>query len=163
MPKIWTSSQKYILLIRAKVVTMKPKYGTFFFRKNEPSRASPQKTCTFQAETSSFYGMYYSHPKGSQYAIIAMTFEDKQLPYLPFPYRHPEHNQKQKEEAKRIHNMVATRELYGEVEHRCPITKDMRIKVEDTREHTHAFIPKERHEARLDVDKKVEPPLKVDT
>ena len=60
-----------------------------------------------------------------------VTFKGKQLPYLPFPYRHPEHNQKLKEEAKRTHNMVAARELFDEAERRCPMTEDMRIKVED--------------------------------
>ena len=62
-----------------------------------------------------------------------VTWKEKQLPFLPYAYRHPEYWQKIMEEAKAGGNKVASREMFDESERRHPIQEEERIKVEDIR------------------------------
>ncbi len=62
-----------------------------------------------------------------------VSYNGRPLPYLPFAYRHPEYWQAIKAESKRGKNMIASRELFDKSEALCPLTEDMRIKVENIR------------------------------
>ncbi|MBR3045663.1 MAG: acyl-CoA thioester hydrolase [Oscillospiraceae bacterium] len=59
-----------------------------------------------------------------------LSYRGKSLPYLPYAYRHPEYWQKLSEEAKRRGDMAAARDMFDLSEQRCPLTEDMKIKVE---------------------------------
>ncbi len=60
-----------------------------------------------------------------------LSYKGKSLPYLPYAYRHPEYWQKLKEEAKRRGDMAAARDMFDLSEKLCPVTEDMKIKVEN--------------------------------
>ena len=60
----------------------------------------------------------------------SVTWQGKQLPFLPYAYRHPEYWQKLKEEAKNGGNKAAAREMFDESERRHPLQEDEKIKVE---------------------------------
>ena len=59
-----------------------------------------------------------------------LSYRGKSLPYLPYAYRHPEYWQKLSEEAKRRGDMAAARDMFDLSEKLCPVTEDMKIKVE---------------------------------
>ncbi len=59
-----------------------------------------------------------------------LSYRGKSLPFLPYAYRHPEYWQKFSEEAKRRGDMAAARDMFDLSEKLCPITEDMKIKVE---------------------------------
>ena len=59
-----------------------------------------------------------------------LSYKGESLPYLPFAYRHPEYWQKLSEEAKRRGDMAAARDMFDLSEQKCPLTEDMKIKVE---------------------------------
>lgn len=59
-----------------------------------------------------------------------LSYRGKSLPYLPYAYRHPEYWQKLNEEAKRRGDMAAARDMFDLSEKLCPVTEDMKIKVE---------------------------------
>ena len=59
-----------------------------------------------------------------------LSYHGNPLPYLPFAYRHPEYGQKLKEEAKHRGDMVAARDMFDRSEELCPVTEEMKIKVE---------------------------------
>ena len=63
----------------------------------------------------------------------SVTWQGKQLPFLPYAYRHPEYWNKIQEESKAGGDKVASRRLFDESERRHPITEDERIKVENIR------------------------------
>ena len=59
-----------------------------------------------------------------------LSYRGMSLPYLPYAYRHPEYWQKLSEEAKRRGDMAAARDMFDLSEKLCPVTEDMKIKVE---------------------------------
>ena len=59
-----------------------------------------------------------------------LSYKGESLPYLPFAYRHPEYWQKLSEEAKRRGDMAAARDMFDLSEQKCPLTEDVKIKVE---------------------------------
>ena len=59
-----------------------------------------------------------------------LSYRGERLPYLPYAYRHPEYWQKLSEEAKRRGDMAAARDMFDLSEKLCPLTEDMKIKVE---------------------------------
>ena len=59
-----------------------------------------------------------------------LSYKGERLPYLPYAYRHPEYWQKLSEEAKRRGDMAAARDMFDLSEQLCPLTEDMKIKVE---------------------------------
>ena len=59
-----------------------------------------------------------------------LSYRGESLPYLPFAYRHPEYWQKLAEEAKRRGDIAAARDMFDLSEQLCPLTEDMKIKVE---------------------------------
>ena len=59
-----------------------------------------------------------------------LSYQGKSLPFLPYAYRHPEYWQKISEEAKRRGDMAAARDMFDLSEQLCPLTEDMKIKVE---------------------------------
>ena len=61
----------------------------------------------------------------------SLSYHGKGLPYLPYAYRHPEYGRKLKEEAKRRGDIAAARDLFDRSEELCPVTEDMKIKVEN--------------------------------
>lgn len=61
----------------------------------------------------------------------SLTYRGKQLPFLPYAYRHPEYWQKQREEAKRRGDLIAAKDLFEESERRHPISEEEFIKVEN--------------------------------
>ncbi|MCR5794313.1 MAG: acyl-CoA thioester hydrolase [Solobacterium sp.] len=63
----------------------------------------------------------------------SLTWQGKQLPYLPYAYRHPEYWQMIRKESKEGGNMVASRELFDESERRHPLQEEEKIKVEKIR------------------------------
>ena len=62
-----------------------------------------------------------------------LSYKGRSLPYLPYAYRHPEYWQKLNEEAKRRGDMAAARDMFDLSEKLCPVTEDMKIKVENIR------------------------------
>ena len=62
-----------------------------------------------------------------------LSYKGRPLPYLPYAYRHPEYWQKLKEEAERRGDMAAARDMFDLSEQLCPVTEDMKIKVERIR------------------------------
>ena len=63
----------------------------------------------------------------------SVTWQGKELPFLPYAYRHPEYWQKLKAEAKAGGDKVASRKMFDESERRHPVTEEERIKVENIR------------------------------
>lgn len=63
----------------------------------------------------------------------SVTWQNIQLPYLPYAYRHPEYWQKIQEESKAGGDKVASRKLFDESERRHPIQEEERIKIEKIR------------------------------
>ncbi len=61
----------------------------------------------------------------------SVSWQGKQLPYLPYAYRHPEYWQKIQEESKEGGDKIASRKLFDESEKRHPIREKERIKVEN--------------------------------
>ena len=61
----------------------------------------------------------------------SVSWQGKQLPFLPYAYRHPEYWQKIQEESKAGGDKVASRKLFDESEKRHPIREEERIKVEN--------------------------------
>ena len=59
------------------------------------------------------------------------TYRGKQLPYMPFCYKHPKYWQVMREEAKRTGNMTASRKVFDDSESAHPITEDEFIKIEN--------------------------------
>lgn len=59
------------------------------------------------------------------------TYRGKQLPYMPFCYKHPKYWQVMREEAKRTGNMTASRKVFDDSEVAHPITEDEFIKIEN--------------------------------
>ena len=62
-----------------------------------------------------------------------LSYRGQSLPFLPYAYRHPEYWQKLSEEAKRRGDMAAARDMFDLSEQLCPLTEDMKIKVEHIR------------------------------
>ena len=60
----------------------------------------------------------------------SLSYRGKDLPYLPYAYRHPEYGQQLMDEAKRRGDMAAARDLFDRSEALCPVTEDMYIKIE---------------------------------
>ncbi len=60
----------------------------------------------------------------------SVSWQGKQLPYLPYAYRHPEYWQKIQEESKAGGDKIASRKLFDESEKRHPIREEERIRVE---------------------------------
>ena len=58
------------------------------------------------------------------------TYCGKQLPYMPFCYKHPEYGQTMKAEAKATDNMIASRKIFDDSEAVHPITEEEFIKTE---------------------------------
>ncbi len=63
----------------------------------------------------------------------SVTWQNIQLPYLPYAYRHPEYWQKIQEESKAGGDKIASRKLFDESERRHPIQEEERIKIEKIR------------------------------
>ncbi|MBQ9269090.1 MAG: acyl-CoA thioester hydrolase [Oscillospiraceae bacterium] len=61
----------------------------------------------------------------------SVTWQNKQLPFLPYAYRHPEYWQKIQEEAKAGGDKVASRKMFEESERRHPVGEEERIRVEN--------------------------------
>ena len=59
-----------------------------------------------------------------------LSYQGKSLPYLPYAYRHPKYWKKLVEEAKRRGDIAAARDMFDLSEQLCPLTEDMKIKVE---------------------------------
>ena len=61
----------------------------------------------------------------------SVTWQGKQLPYLPYAYRHPEYWQRIREEAKAGGDFTASRKMFDESERRHPVREEEKIKVEN--------------------------------
>lgn len=61
----------------------------------------------------------------------SLSFKGKQLPFLPYAYRHPVYWQMIKKESKEGGNMIASRKLFDESERLHPIQEEEKIKVEN--------------------------------
>jgi len=61
----------------------------------------------------------------------SVSYRGKQLPYLPYAYRHPEYWQMIEKESKEGVDIVASRKLFDESERRHPIQEEEKIKVEN--------------------------------
>ncbi len=59
------------------------------------------------------------------------TYRGKQLPYMPFCYKHPEYYRMMQADAKATGNMLASRKIFDDSEAAHPITEDEFIKVEN--------------------------------
>lgn len=60
----------------------------------------------------------------------SVSYQGKDLPYLPYAYRHPEYWKMIKKESKETHNMIASRQMFDESERRHPLQEEEKIKVE---------------------------------
>lgn len=60
----------------------------------------------------------------------SVSYQGKSLPYLPYAYRHPDYWQKIKQESKEGGDMIASRKMFDESEHRHPVQEEEKIKVE---------------------------------
>ena len=63
----------------------------------------------------------------------SLSYHGKGLTYLPYAYRHPEYWQKIEEETKRKGQMIASRDMFDRSEELCPVTEEMKIKVENSK------------------------------
>ena len=61
----------------------------------------------------------------------SVTWQNKQLPFLPYAYRHPEYWKKIQEESKAGGDKVTSRKLFDESERRHPVREEERLKVEN--------------------------------
>ena len=61
----------------------------------------------------------------------SLSYRGKQLPFLPYAYRHPEYWQKIQEESKRRHDIISSRDLFDESERLHPLQEEETIKVEN--------------------------------
>lgn len=61
----------------------------------------------------------------------SLSWQGKQLPYLPYAYKHPDYWHMIDEESKRTKNMVSSIKLFEDSEKKTPVTEDMKIKVEN--------------------------------
>jgi len=61
----------------------------------------------------------------------SLSYRGKQLPFLPYAYRHPEYWQKIREESKRRHDIIASRDLFDESERLHPLQEEETVKVEN--------------------------------
>lgn len=61
----------------------------------------------------------------------SVSYRGEPLPFLPYAYRHPEYWQMIEKEAKEGGDMVASRKLFDESEHRHPLQEEEKIKVEN--------------------------------
>ena len=64
-----------------------------------------------------------------------VTWQGKQLPYLPYAYRHPEYWMKIQEASKAGRDLVASRPMFDESERLHPLQEEEKIKVERIRGH----------------------------
>ena len=62
-----------------------------------------------------------------------VTWQGKNLPYVPYAYRHPEYSRKLEEEAKNGKNLVASRQMFDRSELLHPVTDKEAIPVENIR------------------------------
>ena len=60
----------------------------------------------------------------------SVSYQGKDLPYLPYAYRHPEYWKMIKKESKETHNMIASRGMFDESEKRHPLQEEEKIKIE---------------------------------
>lgn len=65
----------------------------------------------------------------------SLTWQGKPLPFLPYAYRHPEYWQKIVAEGKRRGDMLASKDLFTEIERLHPVRDRERIKVENINGH----------------------------
>lgn len=63
----------------------------------------------------------------------SVTYNGKQLPFLPYAYRHPEYWDRVIRESKESGNLVSSRLLFENSEKAHPVTEEERIKVENIR------------------------------
>jgi len=61
----------------------------------------------------------------------SVTWQGRQLPFLPYAYRHPEYWQKIREEAEDGGDRTASRKMFDESERRHPLREEELIKVEN--------------------------------
>ena len=61
----------------------------------------------------------------------SLTWQGKQLPFLPYAYRHPEYWKMIEKESKESGNMIACRSLFDESERLHPLREEEKIKVEN--------------------------------
>ncbi len=61
----------------------------------------------------------------------SLSYKGKQLPFLPYAYRHPEYWLKIQKESKRRHDLIASRDLFDESERLHPLQESEKIKVEN--------------------------------
>ena len=64
-----------------------------------------------------------------------VSFQGKDLPYLPYAYRHPQYWQKLEEEAKQGGDKAAARKMFDESERLHPLQEEEKIKVERIKGH----------------------------
>jgi len=62
--------------------------------------------------------------------VSSLSYEGKELPYLPYAYRKDEYSQKMKEEAKETGNMMASRKMFDLSEEKHPLEEEEKIPVE---------------------------------
>ena len=60
----------------------------------------------------------------------SLSYRGQDLPYLPYAYRHPDYWNALAAEAKRRGDMAAARDMFDLSEQLCPVTEEMKIKVE---------------------------------
>lgn len=63
----------------------------------------------------------------------SVTWQGKQLPFLPYAYRHPRYWQEIRRYSKETSNMIASREMFDESERLHPLQEEEKIKVERIR------------------------------
>ena len=71
-----------------------------------------------------------------------VTWQGKQLPYLPYAYRHPEYWMKIQEASKAGRDMVASRPMFDESERLHPLQEEEKIKVERIRGTSFSSAPR---------------------
>ena len=64
-----------------------------------------------------------------------LTWRGKQLPYLPYAYRHPDYWKKIEADTKKYGDMVVSRPMFDESEEKHPLTEEEKIKVENINGH----------------------------
>ena len=60
-----------------------------------------------------------------------VSVEGQPLPYLPYAYRHPQYWEALRAEAKRGHNLIASREMFDESERLHPVQEEEKIRIEN--------------------------------
>ncbi len=61
----------------------------------------------------------------------SVSYRGESLPFLPYAYRHPEYWQMIEKESKEGGDIIASRKLFDESEHRHPLQEEEKIKVEN--------------------------------